>query len=248
MSFRGLTTLFLLVLFFTACSSPSDRKNTNQVTIAVAASLALPIEKIAKVYEVKSNVRVTIISGSSGKLAAQIAAGAPYQLFLSADIEYPAALVAQGLTKGSVTVFASGSLALFARNSVTANGLDALTHPEITSIAIPNPAVAPYGRAAIEALKKAGLHEQLKTKFVYGESVGQVNQFLHGGVVDAGITALTFAKMEQEEYVVNRVDTSLYSPIQHGAVLLKRAGEQAEDFLAFLRSEKGQNILNTYEL
>lgn len=232
------------ILVTTACESPGA--SSNELTIAVAASLVLPITEIVSNYEEVSGKQVSIITGSSGKITAQITAGAPYDLFLSADMEYPETLVKQGLTKGRTIVFSQGALVLFGRVGNLSLDLDYLLNDEIKTIAIPNPEVAPYGRAAIQSLQKAGVYEQLKPKLIYGESVGQVNQFLHSGAVDAGITAATFAGVQLEDYSMSQVDTLIYSPIEHGAVVLKGAGAGAESFLEYLMSGEGKEILKRY--
>lgn len=244
---RKLNSLIVLVVIstlFIACNSPAVDENS--LTIAVASSLVLPVQELCTMYEKQSGIKSKIIAGSSGKLAAQISAGAPYDLFLSADTDYPQALVERGVTGGELIIFASGKLVLFIRTATLKADLNYLLEDKVKTIAVPNPDVAPYGRVAIKALKNVGIYEQVKAKLIYGENVGQVNQFLHGGAVDAGITAVTFAKMNLLDYTVTVIDTTLYPPIQHGAVLLKNAGAEAQAFLQFLLSHFGQIELSNY--
>lgn len=219
-----------------------------RLTIAVAASLVLPTEELVKTYTQQTGVNCKIISGSSGKLTAQIKAGAPYDVFLSADLDYPNALYQQGFTEGEPIAFARGHLGVYLKKGSLVPGIFVLEHEEIKTIAVPNPEVAPYGRAAVSALKKAGIYAQIEHKLVYGESVGQVNQFLHSGAVDAGVTATTIGQQNWSNYVIGLVADSLYAPLYHGAVRLKKTGIPAEQWMHFLQSAEGQAILRSYGL
>lgn len=225
-----------------------------EITIAVAANVSYAIDEL-KAEFVKSNpdtkVRVTL--GGSGKLTAQIKNGAPYGLFMSANMDYPQALYDDKMAITEPLVYVQGALAyLSVKEQDFSKGMDLLKDPKIKKIAIANPKTAPYGKAAVEAMKNAKIYDDVKSKFVYGESISQTVSY---AVIAADIgiiakSALYSSKMVQYRENVNwvPVDPTLYTPIKQGIVLLKygegNSGYRA--FYDFILSEQGKEILKKY--
>ena len=225
-----------------------------EITIAVAANVSYAIdelkEEFAKSYP-DTKVRVTL--GGSGKLTAQIKNGAPYGLFMSADMKYPQALYDDKIAITKPLVYAQGALAYM---SVTqqdfSKGMALLRSEKIEKIAIANPKTAPYGKAAVEAMKNAKIYDDVKSKFVYGESISQTVSYAVVAA-DIGIIAkssLYSSKMSQYSEGVNwmSVDAALYTPIQQGIVLLKygEGNEAYRAFYDFMLSAKAKIILKKY--
>ena len=224
------------------------------VTVAAAANVSFAMDALKAAFEkAHPNDRLRVIIGSSGKLTAQIRNGAPYQIFMSADMGYPEALDKEGLTLTPPKVYAQGTLALFTvRPHDLREGLKLLVHPDIHRIAVANPRTAPYGRAAEEALKKSGLYDRLKPKFIYGESVSQTVAYAVTAA-DAGLiaaSALYNPKMARFKRGKNwePVDPTLYHPIDQGIVLLKKGGDTkaAKEFYRFILGDEAKAIFKKY--
>ena len=222
-----------------------------EITIAVAANVSYAIDDlVAQFQKQHPEVKVRVILGSSGKLTAQIMHGAPYGLFMSANMDYPQALYKRGLAKRVAEVYAKGTLAMFsAHSSDVSRGIALLQESQIESIAIANPKTAPYGQAAIEALTSAGILDAVHAKLVYGESISQTVAY-SVNVADVGIiatSALHSPKMKQyrEGRHWIRLDTQLYAPIKQGIVLLSEA-EDYKIFYDFIMSEKARKIFQSY--
>ncbi len=225
-----------------------------EVSIAAAANVSYALEPLIEAFKAQhphANVRVTI--GSSGKLTAQIRHGASYDIFLSADMSYPTYLYEQNLTLQAPVIYAEGALAMLsqkARNYCA--DIFVLKDPDIRKIAIANPQTAPYGKAAIEVLKRARLYKKLQKKLVYGESISQTVIYATGAA-DIGLVAkssLYSPKLSHFKEAIHwsEVDETLYTPIKQGIVLLKGAKEheEAQQFFAFMRSKEAQKILQSY--
>jgi molybdate transport system substrate-binding protein len=224
------------------------------VTVAAAANVSYAMTELSKAFRKEhSDTEIRVIVGSSGKLTAQIRHGAPYQLFLSADMDYPEALRKSGEAVTEPRVYARGALVLFsATPRDLGEGLDLLKSPEIKKVAMANPRTAPYGRAAKEALEKSGLMKAVKPKLIYGESVSQTVAYALRAA-DAGLIAkapLFSPKLRSFREGKNwiDVDPSLYHPIDQGVVLLKPgAGDPAaRDFYDFLLGPEARKILRRY--
>jgi len=226
----------------------------NVVTIATAANVSYAMADLKKAF-LRTHPRdaLRIIIGSSGKLTAQIRNGAPYDLFLSADLAYPQSLYREKLALTPPKVYARGTLALLSgRERDFSRGLDLLKDPAIRRIAIPNPRTAPYGIAAMQALKKSGLYPGIKSKLIYGESVAQTVSYTLTAA-DIGIVAgsVLYAKTMQKYQKGHHwlpLDPSLYEPIRQGAVLLKHGAKNpdAAAFFRFLLSEEAAKIFQRY--
>lgn len=170
------------------------------LAVAAASSLRPPLEDLRRAFEAgHPGVRVAVSHGASGAFLAQIQAGAPFDLFFSADVEYPRRAVVSGLARpDDLAVFAVGRLCLWLPRGAPADlrgrGLAALADPRLRRIAIANPAVAPYGRAAEAALRAAGLLEAVRPRLVMGQSVSQAAGFAAGGAADAALVPLSLAR------------------------------------------------------
>ena len=213
-----------------------------QLTVAAASDLQTVLPVIAERFQHTERVPVRISYGSSGQFVTQIQNKAPFDLFLSADDAYITALVMSGHADGSTVVpYATGRLALWTRADRgidTRRGLAALTDARIHSLSIANPAHAPYGRAAVEALQRMGLYEQLRQRIVMGENVSQAAQFAQTGNADAAIIALslTMAPAMRSVGAAVEIPVDAFSPIRQAGVVIRGTSraEQARRLLAFL--------------
>ncbi len=166
--------------------------------MAAAADLKFAMQDVAAQFEKQSGTKVDVTYGSSGNFFSQLQNGAPFDLFFSADIDYPKKLEAAGLAEpGTLYEYAIGRIAIWtpadAKVDVASLGWKTLLDPSVQKIAIANPEHAPYGRAAVAALQKAGIYDQVKPKLVYGENISQAAQFVQSGNAQAGIVAMSLA-------------------------------------------------------
>lgn len=229
--------------------------NAKIITVAVAANVSYAIKDLVKEFNIQNpDTKVNVILGSSGKLTAQINHGAPYDLFMSANMKYPYNLYKNDYAISEPKIYAKGSLALFSNKNLDfSKGLVALLEDkDIRQIAIANPKTAPYGIASFEALKNAKVFDSVKSKFVYGESISQTISYAVSAT-DIGIIAkssLFSSKMKQYKENINwkEIDSNLYTPTKQGIVLLKHAknNKEAKAFYDFILNEKAQNIFKEY--
>jgi molybdate transport system substrate-binding protein len=218
-----------------------------QASVAVAANFTEPAKAIATAFKAKTGHEAVLSFGSSGQFYAQITHGAPYQVFLSADTERPQKAEAEGLAvAGSRFVYATGRLVLYARPPGVASE-QALRAGRFSKLAIADPASAPYGQAAVEALQALKLYETVKPKIVQGSSITQAYQFVETGAAELGFVALS---QVADKPAASRwlVPARLHTPIEQGAVLLKTgAGDPAViAFMAFLKGPEARAIIRSY--
>lgn len=220
--------------------------------IAVAASVQRAMEEIAPAWMQQTGQRLRITYGSSGNFVRQIQQGLPAELFLSADESFALKLVDAGLTRGTGVVYASGRLALLVAPG-SAIGLD--PHLQglkagwagVRKFAIAHPELAPYGRAAREALQSAGLWEPAQAKLVLGENIAQATQFVTTGAAQAGITALSLASSLAPGFAAHMaLAPRLHQPLRQRMVLLRRAGPAAAAFYEYLQSAQAQTVLRRH--
>ena len=221
------------------------------VRLAAAADLKFAMAELAQGFEKQSGIKMDVSYGSSGNFFSQIENGAPFDLFFSADAEYPKKMEAEGLAEtGTLYPYALGRICIWTASesklSPATNEWKTLLDGRVKKIAIANPELAPYGRAAIAALKSAGIYEQAKSKLVFGENVSQAAQFVQSGNAQAGIVALslaTSAAMKNGEWWV--VPPNLHPPIEQTAIILRTAKNKsaARAFLDFVRGPVGRTIL-----
>ena len=224
------------------------------INVAVAAnvSYAMPVLISAfKVHHPEIQVQTTL--SSSGKLTAQIQNGAPYDIFLSANMKYPWALYKNGLALTKPLIYAQGSLSMFStKKRDFTQGIMLVKAKSIRRIAIANPTTAPYGKAALEALKNAHLYTTIKHKLIYAESASQTLSYTIAAA-DLGFiakSALYSPKMKQFQQGVNFTDVApeLYTPISQGIVILKHAkqNKEAQAFYDFILSKEAKDIFKHY--
>jgi molybdenum ABC transporter molybdate-binding protein len=225
-----------------------------KVSIAAAANLTYVLEPLnAAFLQANPGTEVSVLTGASGNLVTQIENGSPNDVFLSADMDFPRRLVKAGAADGSTLVdFAVGRLALWTtRPGLALTSVAAAVHsPAVQKLAIANPATAPYGAAAMQALAKLGLQAEARPKVVTGENITQTAQFVETGNADAGFVALSLVLSprlrERGRWI--EVPPGLYAPLDQGAVLTKHGQDNAaaRRYLAFLRSPAAGEILNRF--
>ncbi|NLC28473.1 MAG: molybdate ABC transporter substrate-binding protein [Campylobacteraceae bacterium] len=224
------------------------------INLAVAANVTYAMDElVAKFNETNPNTKIETTLSSSGKLVAQIKNGAPYVILMAANMAYPEAMYKEGFAVTEPKIYARGALAfLSAKTHNYAEGLSLLAKDNIRKVAIANPKTAPYGTAAVEAMKKSNLYEAIEPKLVYAESISQTVTYsvtaADIGIVNA--SALYSSKMTDYKRGVHweMVDKSLYTPIDQGIVLLKKGEESAEAraFYDFMLSEDARKIMERY--
>ena len=241
-------TVLIIFMFLSVTLSAGE------ITIAVAANVSYAIDELKEAF-VKEHpqTEVNIVLGGSGKLTAQIKSGAPYGLFMSANMNYPQALYDEKVATTKPVVYAEGALAyLSIKKQDFSKGIALLKEEKIKKIAVANPKTAPYGKATEEALKNAKVYDDVKSKFVYAESISQTVSYT---VIAAEIgiiakSSLYSSNMQQYKEHTNwaPIDPALYTPIKQGIVLLKHAENNSEykAFYDFVLSEQGSKILKKY--
>ena len=223
------------------------------LTIAVSANMQFAMHEIVESFEKSTDLKCKMVVSSSGKLTAQIVAGAPFDVLVSADVKYPMELFELGIAIDSPVVYALGKLVLWSTKKDIEPSLEYLGSQNVKHIAIANPATAPYGAAAIEVLKKYGMLESIQHKLVYGESISQTNQFVISGSAEAGFTAMSVVLSKQMKGRGKwiELDHHLYSPIAQSMVVVDNENKMLSGkFFAFLFSPEAKEILrkNGYEL
>ncbi|GAA4929748.1 molybdate ABC transporter substrate-binding protein [Mucilaginibacter defluvii] len=221
------------------------------VKIAAAANLQSVIKPLAAEFKKQTGITVTAIHGASGKLTAQSMNGAPYDIFLSADVAFTQTLYNKGYSINKPMVYALGSLILCSQRPFdTKRWKKWLTDKSTQKIAIANPSTAPYGKAAIQVLKADALLTTLKPRLVYGESIAQVNTYITTGVVSVGFTTEALIRDPQLKTKLYwlKMDNNNYSPIKQAMVLLKAGKNKAgaQKFYEFLLSPAAKRIFKQY--
>jgi molybdate transport system substrate-binding protein len=239
---RRLALLALLV----ACSSKNHGKN---VRIAAASDLARAYEELGKAFEKKSGITPQFQFGSSGLLAKQIEQGAPFFLFAAANKEYADQVITAGrCDAASARSYARGRIVVWSPNGVNApTTLAELTDPRFRKVAIANPLHAPYGRAAKQALEKAGIWDAIQPKLVLGDSVQATMQYARTGTVDAAVIALSLAVVSDGGSFLP-LDDSLYEPLDQVMVVCGNGAEAdaAHQFEDFVSSPEGREVMTRY--
>ncbi|HLI80328.1 MAG TPA: molybdate ABC transporter substrate-binding protein [Candidatus Binataceae bacterium] len=241
--------LTLAVAAGLVCEAGAD-----EITVAAAADLTFAFKYVGDQFQKQTGTQVKLSFGSSGNFYSQIQNGAPYDLFFSADMSYATKLQDAGLTEpGSLTEYAIGKIVLWAPggSKVEVNaGLNALKDPSIYKIAIANPEHAPYGRAAVAAMKHEGVYDAIKDKIVLGENISQTAQFVQSGNADIGIIALSLAMAPamKDKGKYFEIPADDYPPIEQAAVILKSSHkkELAQKFLAFIKTPEIAAVMKSY--
>jgi molybdate transport system substrate-binding protein len=227
-----------------------------EVSIAAAADLKFALDEVKGEFtQAHPEIRLNISYGSSGNFYAQLSNQAPYDLFLSADLDYPRRLAKDGLTlPESEFRYAVGRIVVWAPAAspidVETLGMNSLRHPSVTHIAIANPQHAPYGRAAEAAMQSLGVYDLAKPKLVFGENVAQTLQFVQSGNAQAGIVALSLAVSPtvRRDGRYWEVPLDQYPRMEQGGAILKWAKDPdaARAVRAFLTGDRGRSVLKRY--
>jgi molybdate transport system substrate-binding protein len=244
----------LPLIVFVFLAHHEVRAQGKEIRIAAAADLKFAMGELGETFEKQAGTKVNVTYGSSGNFFSQMQNGAPFDLFFSADIEYPKKLDAAGLAEPrTLYEYAVGRIVIWApadaKVDVTKQGWKTLLDASVEKIAIANPEHAPYGRAAVAALQKAGIYESVKAKLVYGENISQAAQFVQSGNAQAGIVAMSLAvSPAMQEGKRWEIPPEMHPAIEQGAIVLKDAKnkEAARAFLEFVKSATGRAILAKY--
>jgi len=218
----------------------------DQIKVAVASNFVVTLRALAEEFELRTGHQVLLITGSTGKLYAQISQGAPYDAFFAADARRPEILEREGgAIEGSRFTYASGRVVLWSPDSeVVDSSGEVLKRGKFKRLSIANPKLAPYGRAAQQILQKRGIWQSLRTKVVRGENIGQAYQFVRSGSVELGFVA--FSQLKRPTQPISGsywlVPQQLYQPILQQAVLLKE-GVAANAFMEFVKSDYASAVI-----
>ena len=243
----------LLLILSLALLVPTVR--AEEITVAAAADLNYAMKDLATRFQQKTGNQVTLSFGSSGSFFSQIQSGAPFDLFFSADMDYPKKLAAAGLVENSsLRVYAIGHLVLWVPNSSALDPqklkMDLLLQPSVQRIAIANPQHAPYGRAAMSALEHVGLKDKVAGKVVLGENISQTAQFVQSGNAQAGLIALSLAMSpamkDTGKYWELPADS--YPEMQQAVAILSSSKHKqaAQAFIDYISSSEGAAVLEQY--
>jgi molybdate transport system substrate-binding protein len=234
--------------------SPAVRAQ-DRPTVAAASDLQFALTEVATAFHAQTGYEVELAFGSSGNFARQIQQGAPFEMFLSADEKFVQDLSAAGFAVNDGTLYAIGRIVIVVPNgsSLKADGTLgdlalALKDGRLTKFAIANPEHAPYGRRAEEALRHAGLWDEIKDRLVLGENVSQAAQFATSGGAEGGIVAYSLALSPDLSKLATYalIPDDWHEPLRQRMVLLKGAGETARDFYEFVQSPPARSILKSY--
>jgi molybdate transport system substrate-binding protein len=239
------------MLLLAACHRESPRS----VTVAAAADLQFALDDLLRDFrQSHPNQDVRVVYGSSGNFYSQLRTSAPFDLFLSADVQYPRQLASAGLAvQDTLFTYAAGRIVVWvpAASAIdVSRGMAAMEDVTVKHIAIANPEHAPYGKAAVAAMKSAGVYDRIASKLVMGESISQAMQFVQSGAAEIGIVALSLAMAPQVRDAGRYWEVPLdsYPRIEQGGVLLKRSEDNAvaRDLLIYLRSDAARAVLKRY--
>jgi molybdate transport system substrate-binding protein len=249
MSIRKLILIAVLAVAFVSrlCAG-------QEITVAAAADLQFAMQDVGARFQKETGKTVKLIYGSSGNFFQQIQNGAPFDMFFSANLDYPKKLEASGLTEpGSFYPYARGKIVIWVSTESKLDlnsGLKILLDPSVKKIAVANPQHAPYGQAAVAAMQNENIYEKVKDKFVLGENISQTASFVVSGSADVGIVALALAlspnMKDKGRYA--EVPGDEYPPIEQACVILaaSKNKEAARQFLSFVKTSAIANVLRSY--
>jgi len=229
--------------------------NSAALVVAAAADLSAVLKEIGDRFEKKTGATVKLAFGASGAFTQQIQNGAPFDLFFSADMDYPRQLISAGdADAASLYQYAIGKLVLWvsadSKLDVEHQGMNILLDPSVKKIAIANPQHAPYGRAAVAALKHAAIYDRIADRLVLGENISQAAQFVESGNAQAGFVALAHASAPamRGKGKYWEVPADFYPPLAQGVVVLSHSQhkKEAADFLEFMKTKEVSELLEKY--
>jgi len=252
---RQFVSLGFAALLFSSALIPRAQAAGGEINVAAAADLSSALQEVANNYEKRTGVTIKLSFGASGALTQQVQNGAPFDMFFSADMDYPRQLIAGGQAEGATLYrYAIGRLVLWVPKDspldVEHKGVDVLLDPSVKKIAIGNPQHAPYGRAAAATLKHYGLYDKVSDRLVLGENIAQAAQFVESGNAQIGFVALAHAiapaMQGKGKYWV--VPADAYPPLDQGAVLISHSPHQqdAAAFLEYVKSPEAAAVLKRY--
>jgi molybdate transport system substrate-binding protein len=250
--FRFVCFLLVLLSGWLPLAAKMPASAVPPVTIAAAADLKYVLDSLVTLFNRQHpQGRVTVVYGSSGKFYEQLSHGAPFDLFFSADSDYPRRLQQAGLTAAAPQPYALGRLVLWSKKlDPKAKGMQTLLDPRVKHVAIANPAHAPYGRKAEEVLRYYKLADQVKPKLVLSENIGQAAQYAATGAADAGLIAYSLALSPELRRIGHfyLIPTTAHTPLQQSYVLLKRAqgNTSAATFATFMAGPAARQALKKY--
>jgi len=248
--------LFRLACCALLASGLSGAAAGQELRVAAAADLQFAFQEVSARFQKETGHAVELTFGSSGNFFSQIQSGAPFDVFFSADVDYPTRLKEAGLGEPeTLSRYATGKIVLWVRKESpieVSQGLQILVGARIRKISIANPEHAPYGRAAVAALRNERIYDQVRDKLVFGENISQAAQFVESGNADIGILALSLALAPplRGEGRYYEIPISLYPAIDQGVVILKSSREKdiAKQFLGFLKRPDIVRLMQSYGL
>jgi molybdate transport system substrate-binding protein len=253
--FTVLTSCLAALALLTDIPARSEEPNATELVVAAAADLSSALRELGDSFQKQTGIRVKFSFGASGMLTQEIQNGAPFDVFLSADMDYPRQLISAGAADAaSLYQYAVGKLVLWvpadSKLKLEQDGMNVLLDPSVQKISIANAQNAPYGRAAVAALKHAGLYQQVAPKLVMGENVAQAAQFVESGNAQVGFIARAHAVAPGmgDKGRSWEVPSDYYPPLAQGAVLLSHARHKSEgaNFLEFLKTKEAAAVLEKY--
>jgi molybdate transport system substrate-binding protein len=252
---RGTVNFKSLLVLLTLLSGLGVRLCAAQeITVAAAADLQFVMQEVGARFQQESGKTVKLIYGSSGNFAQQLQNGAPFDMFFSANLDYPKQLETAGLTEpGTFYQYAIGKIVVWVPNDSkldVSSGLKALLDPSIKKIAIANPQHAPYGKAAVAAMQKENIYDQVKDKFVLGENISQTASFVASGSADIGIIALSLALSPnmKDKGRYTEVPVGDYPAIEQACVIMRSSKNKsaAEQFQKFIQTSTIKELFQKY--
>jgi molybdate transport system substrate-binding protein len=241
----------IICMFFIALLS-IECYGQGKILVAAASDLKFALDSVAAVFRKKHSGTVEITYGSSGKLFEQISNGAPFEIFFSADIEYPNKLKEKGLTASEIYIYGVGRIVVWSKKiDVEKEQMNSLLSPGVKKIAIANPLHAPYGKRAEEALKFYKMRDAVKSKLVLGENISQAAQFITTGAADIGIVAYSLAlspNMKKENGRFYLIPENAHKRLEQAVIITKqgKANDFAQTFLSFVKSNEAKQILSYF--
>ena len=232
-----------------ACTHPQPDAQKREINVAAAANLTEVAQALGSVFEAQTKIHPIFSFGSTAQLASQIENSAPFDVFLAADAEHVDKLDREGLlVAGSNAAYATGVLALWIPPAGQAHvsNLEDLKSPEVRVIAVANPKLAPYGAAAVESLKHAGLWDAVQPRIVYADNISMAKQYGTSKNADAVFTAYSLVLKEAGKVI--QVDEALHQPIVQklGVLVHSQRRDDAQSFTRFVLSEPGRAVLARY--
>ena len=218
-----------------------------KITVAVAANMQYAIEALKLTYNRQHPLQIDVVLGASGKLTQQIIAGAPFDIFISADTTFPAKVQAAGMAVAGPRNYAQGILVLWTARADIRPEIQVLTNSVVSHIAIANPGTAPYGAAAVSVMKKYQVYDKVAAKLVTGESITQASQYIASGNAEIGFTAKSIVIAEAMRGKGHWVEIKQqdYAPIKQAAVLLKD-NAAAKGFYEFVFSAQAKKVFEQF--